>query len=46
MGFPDSIYRSLDAELLPASVDAARWHHALAVLLAVAAIAIGCLIGG
>ena len=46
MGFPDSTYRSLDAELVPAHADAARWHHALAVLLTVAAISIGWLIGG
>ena len=44
MGFPESTYASLDAELGP-SRDA-RWHHALAVFLALAAISIGWLIGG
>lgn len=44
MGFPESSYAQLDAEFV--GPRAARWHAALAVVLAVAAISVGLLIAG
>lgn len=47
MGFPESTYASLDAEFgRLQDAHGSRWHHALAVLLTLAAISIGWLIGG
>ena len=47
MAFSESTYASLDAELGRLhDTTGSRWHHALAVLLAAAAISIGWLIGG
>ena len=44
MSFPESTFAAVESELGP--LHEARWHHALAVVLTVAAIAIGWAIGG